>query len=261
MMKYKCPQCGNHVTAEPDQVGGIVQCPHCANSVEFQPLASEAPSNLPHPTPQQPAPPQLAFGATPAVKSKKAVWSLVLGILSITCLWILGSIPAIILGCLGLKQIKQSSGGISGQGLAIAGISTGGAGLLLGLIPVGILASIATPAFVALQSKAQQTEQLNDIRQLQLGCRNYAQDSNGGFPPSLNALIPDYIKTEEKLTWTSQDGSKLAYIYFPGKTDSGRAMEPLIAAPEPIMGKRAVGYVGGTIRVISESEYSSLPEG
>ncbi|MCB1077841.1 MAG: DUF4190 domain-containing protein, partial [Verrucomicrobiae bacterium] len=64
-----------------------------------------------------------------AKTSPQAVWSLILGILSITCLWIFGSIPAIILGILGLKKVDQSQGALKGRGLAIAGIITGGVGV------------------------------------------------------------------------------------------------------------------------------------
>lgn len=62
-----------------------------------------------------------------------AIWSLTLGILSNTCLWILGSIPAILLGIVAIRKIDASAGAQKGRGLAIAGIVTGGVGFIGGL--------------------------------------------------------------------------------------------------------------------------------
>ena len=79
-----------------------------------------------------------------AKKSEQAVWSLVLGILSNTCLWILGSIPAIILGVLALKKIDQSEGKLTGRGLAISGIVTGSVGVIVGIVLPLILVGMTT---------------------------------------------------------------------------------------------------------------------
>ena len=63
-----------------------------------------------------------SFPTTEAKTSSLALWSLVLGILSITCLWLLGSIPAIILGILAIKKIDGSGGTLKGRGMGIAGM-------------------------------------------------------------------------------------------------------------------------------------------
>ncbi|MDF1824253.1 MAG: DUF4190 domain-containing protein [Verrucomicrobiales bacterium] len=88
--------------------------------------------------------------------SKAAVWSLVFGILSMTCLWILGSIPAIILGIRALKQTGGSAPEKSGHGLAISGIVTGVIGILTGIFLWGMIASIALPAYLEVQERAKQ---------------------------------------------------------------------------------------------------------
>ena len=75
-----------------------------------------------------------------------AVWSLVFGILSNTCLWILGSIPAIILGALALKKISANPEQNGGKGLALGGLITGGVGIIFGLIPWAVGSAIAIPA-------------------------------------------------------------------------------------------------------------------
>src|SRR5436309_1081994 len=63
----------------------------------------------------------------PARTSGKAVFSLILGLLSF-CLSPLVGIPAVILGVMGLGEANRSGGRIGGAGLAIAGIVTGGLG-------------------------------------------------------------------------------------------------------------------------------------
>ncbi len=69
-------------------------------------------------------PPLIASPNQPTGKKTPpgAVWSLVLGILSLFCLWLLGSIPAIILGALSIKKAKANPETVGGEGLALAGI-------------------------------------------------------------------------------------------------------------------------------------------
>ncbi|MSW46635.1 MAG: DUF4190 domain-containing protein [Actinobacteria bacterium] len=65
-----------------------------------------------------------------APSSNEAIWSLVLGILSITCLGLIAGIPAVILGSIAKRKIAESGGVIRGQGLATAG-------LVLGWVSIG----------------------------------------------------------------------------------------------------------------------------
>lgn len=85
--------------------------------------------------------------------STQAIWSLVLGILSITCLWILGSIPAIILGILAIKNIDRSGGRLAGRGLAVGGIATGGVGVFFGIVTFGFVAAVTLPVVVKVKEK------------------------------------------------------------------------------------------------------------
>lgn len=57
--------------------------------------------------------------------SGMAVASLVMGILGFTCLFLLGSILAIIFGFVSLHEISESEGGKTGKGMAVAGIVMG----------------------------------------------------------------------------------------------------------------------------------------
>ena len=58
-----------------------------------------------------------------AQTSKLAIWSLVLGILSLACFSIFSGIPGVICGHTALSQINKSGGALSGRALAIAGLT------------------------------------------------------------------------------------------------------------------------------------------
>jgi hypothetical protein len=79
--------------------------------------------------------------------SSTAIASLVCGILSISFLPIVASIPAIILGHVARREIRTSGGAITGDGMAIAGLVLGYAyGALLAVIMLVLLiAAIAVP--------------------------------------------------------------------------------------------------------------------
>src|SRR5437879_8475097 len=77
-------------------------------------------------------------------KSGLAIWSLVLGILSITCFSFLSGIPAVICGHMARSRIKNSGGALQGEGLALGGLITGY--VSIALIPlIGLMAAIAIP--------------------------------------------------------------------------------------------------------------------
>lgn len=69
-----------------------------------------------------PFPPQPAQSKT----SGLALTSLVLGILSLVCFGVYGTLPAVICGTVALNKIAKSGGLLTGNGPAIAGIVTGG---------------------------------------------------------------------------------------------------------------------------------------
>lgn len=71
--------------------------------------------------------------------SKKAIWSLVTGILSIVCCGIFAGIPAIFLGRSAKNEIAASGGSLTGGGMAQAGFVLGLISLVLTLIYVILL--------------------------------------------------------------------------------------------------------------------------
>jgi len=121
----------------------------------YPPTSTPAPE-MPPPPEAPPVPPAYgqppAYAPTPgyapaqvAPSSNEAIWSLVLGILSITCLGLIAGIPAVILGTIAKRKIAASGGVIRGQGLATAGLVLGWVSIafsILGILFV-ILGAIA----------------------------------------------------------------------------------------------------------------------
>jgi type IV pilus assembly protein PilA len=139
-----CSNCGENIDPQA-QV-----CPRCgaASTTATQPTPPSAvatPPSLPSLSPPSEA--RFAAPQSPSEQPQtdgKAVFSLVLGILSVTCLWILAGIPAIILGHMSVSSIRKSMGRLKGEGMATAGFIMGY--ISIAALPmVLIIAAIAIP--------------------------------------------------------------------------------------------------------------------
>ena len=80
------------------------------------------------------------YGAAPQGSNKKAVWSLVLGIIGILCCGFLTGIPAVILGKMAQKEIDATGGG-QGRGMATAGFILGIIAIAFGILNIILFAS------------------------------------------------------------------------------------------------------------------------
>ena len=96
-----------------------------------------------------------------------AIWSLVLGILSLTCFWLLTAIPAVICGHVAYSRIRRSAGALSGNGLALGGLITGYASIAVSIFVIPLLAAIAIPNFVKARATAQMNVCINNLRQIE----------------------------------------------------------------------------------------------
>ena len=190
---------------------------YSTQGAEWQPLSTLGlqPPAVPPPVPSVQPPPYApgAPGIEPVATqtSGLAIWSLVLGVLSFV-LSIFTAIPAVICGHLSLGRIRQSRGALTGRGMAIAGLIIG---YFFCLSPI-----LAIPAFVSVRTRALEAKSANQERQIGIECITYASDNNGKFPPSLDALVPAYLKDHSlfasPLNPTEPDG----YAYTPGLKDS-----------------------------------------
>ncbi len=92
-----------------------------------------------------PPPPGGGYGAPgygpPPGNSKKAIWSLVLGIAGLVCCSFFTAIPAIFLGRSAIKEIDASGGRLSGRGMATAGFVLGIIATVFGIIYLILVAT------------------------------------------------------------------------------------------------------------------------
>lgn len=124
--------------------------------------------------------------------SALAVWSLVLGILSLMCFSIFAAIPGVICGHKALSGIDKSNGGLSGRGLAIGGLITGYLGIAWAVLFIPMLLAIAIPNFVKARDTAMRNACINNLRLIQAAKTEWALDKSKtpGDVPSENDLTP-----------------------------------------------------------------------
>ncbi len=84
------------------------------------------------------------------------------------------------------------------------------------------------------------------MKTLLLGCRAYAADHEGVYPPSLEILYPDHIDQEGFHLVRDESGSRVPVVYHAGYKDSDDPREVLIEHPLELKRKRILGYAGGT---------------
>lgn len=79
-----------------------------------------------------------------------AVWSLILGILSIVLCGPISAIPAIICGHMARSQIKQEPNALTGEGMALAGLIMGYFAIVMTILLfiLGLIAAITIPSII-----------------------------------------------------------------------------------------------------------------
>lgn len=143
-------------------------------------------------------PPSIPAPAQPPRTSPLAVWSLVLGILSLLCLSIFAAIPGVICGHKALNRIKNSGGTEEGNGLAIAGLITGYLGIAMAIFCIPFWLAIAIPNFVKARDTAQTNACINNLRQIDSAKQQWALENSkpGDAVPTENDLTP-YLQNHQ----------------------------------------------------------------
>jgi hypothetical protein len=146
------------------------------------------------------------------------------------------------------------------DGWMVIGKGTQGARQMLGsmAIPaVAIAAAVALPVFSQVEQKGKATKSLSNAKQLATGCKLYAIDNKGKFPPTLQTLVPDYIPNMAIFASPFQTGVPVGYDYTPGLTDTSSPSLVLIEdkfAPQ-------VGHVRVVCHVDTSAEVIKIPPG
>lgn len=150
-------------------------------------------------------PPQYA-PVIDARRSKKAIWSLVLGVLSLL-FSIFTGIIAIILGILALRDISNGRGALKGRGMAITG-------LILGLLGIVVMPAIIFPALVQVIAVVRETQSKQALTDIGKALQQWsAEHGDAGLPG--DSVSPD---GEPLLSWRvhilPQLGEKELYDQF-----------------------------------------------
>jgi competence protein ComGC len=125
-----------------------------------------------------------------------AIWSLVLGILGLTCFWLLTAIPAVICGHIAYSRIKRSAGALTGEGLALGGLITGYLSIALSIFVIPLLAAIAIPNFVKARTTAQMNACISNLRQIDGAKQMWAAEhkKEPADTPTAQELEREYFK-------------------------------------------------------------------
>ena len=109
-------------------------------------------------------------------RSRLAIWSLVLGILSPACLFVVAGIPAVVCGHLARKRIQDADGALTGNGLAMGGLVLGYLGIALSvLIPLYVVQSI--PKQVKAREAFMRNVCTNNLQVIQTAKQTWAREN------------------------------------------------------------------------------------
>ncbi len=128
--------------------------------------------------------------------STLAVWSLVLGVISLlfllVCIGPLFAIPGVICGHMAYSHIKRSGGVLIGQGMALAGLVTGYISIGLSILLVPMMLAIAIPNFVKARDVAMENACINNLRMIDAAKQQWALQNgkNPGDVPTAQDLKP-----------------------------------------------------------------------
>jgi hypothetical protein len=137
--------------------------------------------------PDAPIPPAFPQGQQP--KSGLAITSLVLGIASFAlCLNFLTGIPAIITGHIAYNRARKFPLQFGGKGLATAGFILGYCSLAFTLL---VLPAMLLPALAKAKEKAQTIQCVNNLKQIGVAARLYADAHKNMWPTDFKSLAPE----------------------------------------------------------------------
>ncbi len=232
-------------------------------------------SEVQQPPPQPPigvatAQPEPGPGQPPRT-SGMAIASLVLGVL---CL----GLPGLILGIIALVQIGKNPTRLRGQGLALAGTIISAISLLF----VPFIAAILFPVFARARDAAQETNCMNNLKQISIAVQMYTQDWDNAYPMAANwnEAIAPYTKNPKIMVCPKEDGTLPGYAMnaqMDGKKSADVAMPSetalifesvpgvnqyggpeLFPTPARHRDKQNVGFADGHVTYISESGIGGL---
>ena len=124
-----------------------------------------------------------------------------------------------------------SVGAQLGDGWLTVGKGTTGAGQVMApllIVPVAIAAGIALPVFSKVQERSKATKSLSNAQQIAVACKIYATDYHGQFPPTMQALVPDYLLDAKGFISPFAPEVPMGFTYTAGLTETSPAKTVLL---------------------------------
>jgi type II secretory pathway pseudopilin PulG len=141
---------------------------------------------------------------------------------------------------------------------------------------IAILASILFPAFARARQRARAVSCMNNLQQIGMALRFYAEDHGGRFPPTnddFSPLYPRYIATDATFECpsmmssgagtgvpaTSTGGIVSTYIYLAGRTLRDRGDTALAADSSPYTHNDTANvlFLSGRTKTVLPSEWTA----
>jgi hypothetical protein len=94
--------------------------------------------------------------------------------------------------------------------------------------PLAIAAGVALPSFSKARDKAKGVKSLANAKQIGMGCKMYAADNDGKFPPTLDALVPDYVPDAKTFISPFAPEVPMGYDYTAGLTEQSPSDKVLL---------------------------------
>jgi prepilin-type processing-associated H-X9-DG protein len=166
-----------------------------------------------------------------------AIASVVLGAAGFI-LPVLASVPAIILGILGLKRTRNPA--VGGKGTAITGIALGATSLVLGVVVWGCMLSILLPSLNRARETANRVKCAANLKAVGSALLLYANENRGSYPPNFQTLIDTQDITFDSFVCPSSSDQRanqmsdlstpghLSYVYVPGMTIRASAQHVIV---------------------------------
>jgi hypothetical protein len=176
----------------------------------------------------------------PPQTSGAAVTSLIAGIFSllICCVPVFPAIVAIVCGHVARSSIRHAGGRLTGDGMAIAGLT-------MGYFHFALLVLIVVSG--VLQPRINQAKSIMHAKAIVTACKAYAQDHQGAFPATLNQLVPKYLPDRGTLVDPFTPDKPIGYDYYGGTiNDPPQKVLLMSKYKEDGTGKRIVAHVDGS---------------
>ncbi len=127
-------------------------------------------------------------------------------------------------------------------------------GAVWGAAAVGFMAGVSVPVFQRVQERAQEMQDLSQLKMVGMGLRVWAIDNDGVYPDDLEAIVDD-LGTAEPLRLRGPGGLLRTPFYVRGLHDASRADTILLASPWSRDGKRAVVFSDGSGILMEEEQF------